>query len=361
MKATLALSILSEVMNWDDSTCRREFAWLQLMAQYKFDRYRGFQPGVRFLESLVGWLQQFRAEHRPIAYDFLRNRLLYISSDEISHLVEGIYSKEIRPRLVSELASALGVDPYRVWGHTDAVREYQRLLRQCLFLGLSDGARIDEFRRVNEGIISNEQVTTTVQLDSDKWMELRDELRDALDDVAAKFRFVFLLDDFVASGTTFLRLENGQPKGKLVKFWTSVKDHSAELFSDDWVVHVVHYIASFEASELLPARAAELEGGQCADLGRIEFGYGWILPATLPVRATDHPFIDILSEYYDPSIETRHTGRDLWLGFKECALPLVLEHNTPNNSIALLWAESRGKGDAHAMTPLFRRRQRHVS
>ena len=44
-----------------------------------------------------------------------------------------------------------------------------------------------------------------------------------------------------------------------------------------------------------------------------------------------------------------------------CALPVVLEHNTPNNSIPLLWAETAGADGAHAMEPLFFRRDRHAS
>ena len=39
--------------------------------------------------------------------------------------------------------------------------------------------------------------------------------------------------------------------------------------------------------------------------------------------------------------------------------PLVLEHNTPNNSVALLWAETAGGDTALAMRPLFRQRRRH--
>ena len=45
-------------------------------------------------------------------------------------------------------------------------------------------------------------------------------------------------------------------------------------------------------------------------------------------------------------------------GYANCALPLVLEHNTPNNSIPILWAETQGKL-GHPMRPLFRRRDRH--
>ena len=67
--------------------------------------------------------------------------------------------------------------------------------------------------------------------------------------------------------------------------------------------------------------------------------------------------------YYDKSIENDHTregGTDAKLGFGQCALPLILEHNTPNNAVSLLWADTEGKDEQHAMRPLFRRRQRHV-
>lgn len=46
------------------------------------------------------------------------------------------------------------------------------------------------------------------------------------------------------------------------------------------------------------------------------------------------------------------------LGFGGLGLPIIMEHNTPNNAVSLLWAESDGT-QGHPMRPLFRRRQRH--
>ena len=95
------------------------------------------------------------------------------------------------------------------------------------------------------------------------------------------------------------------------------------------------------------------------------------LPANLPIDSDPKSYADFLKltqTYYDPIIRTKHTDiggvSHLGLGYGGCALPLVLEHNTPNNSIALLWAETDGSGrDGNctpAMRPLFRRRQRHI-
>ena len=41
-----------------------------------------------------------------------------------------------------------------------------------------------------------------------------------------------------------------------------------------------------------------------------------------------------------------------YYGFNECALPLVLSHNTPNNSLPILWQDGTFKG-------LFPRISRH--
>ena len=89
-----------------------------------------------------------------------------------------------------------------------------------------------------------------------------------------------------------------------------------------------------------------------------------VLPEDFPVdQARNGEFLELVHKYYDDSIETKHIklgGEDARLGFGHCALPLILEHNTPNNSLALLWADTAGENGKHAMRPLFRRRQRHT-
>jgi hypothetical protein len=69
-------------------------------------------------------------------------------------------------------------------------------------------------------------------------------------------------------------------------------------------------------------------------------------------------FGGLLHAYYDPAIEDEHTRKggtdDLKYGFAACGLPLVLSHNTPNNSLYLLWAESE------KVRALFPRVSRHI-
>jgi len=187
-----------------------------------------------------------------------------------------------------------------------------------------------------------------------------------LQDPSARFSFVFLLDDFVASGTTLLRETGGIWKGKLLRFWDDTQSVIASHFEDDWVLHVHHYIATYRASDAVEERHEEIRRTKGPDqwFQKVEFSFGTILPKDFPIdeqRYSD--FIRLSEKYYDPIIQTRHAdvgGESMHLGFADCALPLILEHNTPNNSVALLWADTEGTNGHHAMRPLFRRRQRHL-
>ena len=73
----------------------------------------------------------------------------------MERLVEQFYPRAVRNRIVNTLAAQLGIHPYRVL--VDAQTESKRLLRQTLFMGLSDGARIDMIRHANSDLLSNEQ------------------------------------------------------------------------------------------------------------------------------------------------------------------------------------------------------------
>jgi hypothetical protein len=366
MNQDFILGRLSEIMGWDTDQARQEFAWLRLISQMKYDGYQDFLAGMRFIESLADWLQQFEQHERAAAYNLIRRSLIYISTAEMNHLVELFYPETVQWRLQNAAAGRLGIPPYRVWAAADSAKLYRRLLRQTLFVELSDGARIDVFRRTNAGTISNEQVINAPRINQEKWDDLLGDLRRDLDDDTAMFTSVFLIDDFIASGTTLLRKEGGNWKGKLARFWHEVQGMLLSHFESGWTLNVHHYIGTRRAERVVHERqkAALAEYGDGNWFGAVQFSFGIVLPEGTPIDATTHPeFVELAQRYYDDSIETKHMklgGHDARLGFGSCALPLILEHNTPNNSVALLWAETRGGNGKHAMCPLFRRRQRHV-
>ena len=380
MNEKFGLRILARIMNWTDKRAGEEFAWLKLMARLKYDGYRDFQAGMRFIESLVTWLQQFKTQERETAYMFARRTLVYIGPSEMQRVVEQFYPRFVWDRLVRMVAKEHGVPPYRVLIDSSGEAAMERLRRQTLFMGLSDGARIDTIRHANSGVLSNEQFVQGTQVDTDKWRDLLDNLREELEDPTARFRIVYLVDDFTGTGTSFLRFDEktAKWKGKLVRFKDSVNGANGtfdedRLFEEDWVLCVHHYVASAAAAAAIQERVRHF-----ADTGSFPENwarttcptFGMVLPNDLPIDMSGEchdDFIELTRNYYDPVLRTKHTDvggvKHLGLGYGGCALPLVLEHNTPNNSVALLWAETDGGirdgAPAPAMRPLFRRRQRH--
>ena len=101
MNQDLALKVLGLIMKWPDDRARDEFQWLRLMARLKYDGYQDFHAGMRFVESLVTWLQQFESrQERETAYAFVRRTLVYVGSSEMQRLVEQFYPRTVRDRLV---------------------------------------------------------------------------------------------------------------------------------------------------------------------------------------------------------------------------------------------------------------------
>jgi hypothetical protein len=364
MNESLTIRALERVMKWDDEAIVKEMTWLRLMSQFKYDSYRDYLGGVRFSECLIDWLQQFQQEDRQAAYDYIRQQLIFISYPEMQHLVNWFFPACVEPILASSVAARLSVPQYLLWSRETAAGEFELALRKTLFVGLSDGARMDMLRRANEKRISNEQVLVTTQVNESKWQDVLKELRKDVKDNAAQFSRVFLVDDFVGSGKTLLRREeNGTWTGKLKKFRDEHPGIFATHFEANWTLHVHHYVCSHEASERVRTTAAEAQ----KELGpgwfdNVAFSYGLILPESVRLDPNrDSAFWDGTEKYYDAAIETdaiRVGGKTAKRGFGECGLPLILEHNTPNNSVALLWAESNGE-KGHPMRPLFRRAERH--
>jgi hypothetical protein len=85
MRDVLAERLLARVMNWKPEDVARERPDLQEMATYKYDEYQQFSPGMRFVESLALWLNQFKSfEERGTAYEFVKKRLVFLSSAEVN-------------------------------------------------------------------------------------------------------------------------------------------------------------------------------------------------------------------------------------------------------------------------------------
>jgi len=370
MNRKLALRILSNVMDWNESEADEEFRWIGFKSKSKYDSYEDFLAGARFIENMAHWLQQFDTiEERRSAYKFIKEKLIYISTREMNHIVSLFNYKELLPYLESKVAKGLNKKPFEVRLTSEGREAIKIARRKTLFLGMSDGARLDILRRENIGLISNEQVVLYYETSNDKWESLGEKLKGDLNDPGAMFETVYLIDDFTASGTSLLRYDNEKKawKGKLSKFLNGICKLQNDLgskwaLSNDCAIIAHHYVATTQAmnkiQENLDKFAPDFKQHSVAVTA------SWQLPNSVKItKETDPEFIKLAEKYYDCSLEDEHAAKsgnpNMRYGYAKCALPLILEHNTPNNSISLIWAETTGEEDNHKMRPLFRRRSRH--
>lgn len=366
MREGLAERLLAEVMNWSPADVAEERPVLQALASYKYDSYQQFSAGMHFIESLATWLTNFSTdEERRDAYLFVKERLIFVAEAEMRHLVGLSYHDHIRHVLLQRVAEELTIPDYLI-GELVESEAFIRAERKALFLGLSDGARIDVFRRTAG--LSNEQVYATYLLSEEKSQDMVSELREALavfgeGSSGERFNTLFLLDDFAGSGDSLLREEGGAIRGKVAKCVNTLRKENAStelLDLETWSVYVVLYISTRRAFDTLKRRIQDLWTADLPDCTILPL---YLLEDDVMVtRDRDPRFDSLLERYYDASIMDRHLrkgGSDVIRGYAGCSLPLVLAHNTPNNSVYLLWA-ARPELSTRALFPRVSRHREEL-
>lgn len=350
MRDELAEQLLAKVMGWEGERLARFGSDLQMLAAHKYDEYDGYLPGVKFLENLSSWLSQFEAEDRAAAMRFVLEDLIFISQAELDHLIETVYPDVVRPMLVREAAGRLGISRFRV-AEIARSEEFHHVRRKMLVLGLSDGARIDRFRRASPGL-SHEQIYLAVDIAEETIAGAHEKLRKALKDDSAQFESVLLVDDFYGSGFTLIRKEeDGSFEGRLVRARAKLDTLvEAGALKDGATVVILVYLASQDAVDYVSEMLAEA-------------GLAWTLeviqklPAELKV--TDPELVKLCEWHFDDVLVDEHKRGRTPLGFRDCALPLSLHHNTPNNSVCVLWADTSDRDKGLKRRALFPRYERH--
>lgn len=366
MRRELILQALDQI----DEDSEELTEWLHLFSAYKYDEYRGYQVGERFQASLVAWLYQFeKVSERKVALDVVRRRLIFLSSSEINTLIRSTYERFILPSLNQKATEEHNLGKFDYW----RVENYQDLIdkerRRYFFCGLSDGARLDIFRRANHGLISNEQCALSHEISRERWKKNYEALKKEQGD-NARFQHIFLIDDFTASGfTMFRKEEDNQFDGKLHSFLQKLHEEKAffeEMIDfDSLQITVLHYVGTQQAAIHLNKTLTDAKSSSDMShlYSKVHFEFCSKLGEVCCLNREDEPqFFELIEKYYDSKIETAHTekGGGSKYGFGSCQLPLVVEHNSPNNSFAIFWAESRlDDYQTHPMMPLFRRRSRH--
>ena len=375
LKDDLAEWLLSSVMSWDEANGTKERLELQALASMKYDEYQRFSPGMRFVESLAIWLSQFEPQDRITAYEFVKKRLIFISSGEMTHCVMMAFPDVMAPHIIREAGLLISEPETRVVRISNS-QEYKVLLRQCLFLGLSDGAHIDIFRRANLSI-SQEQVLTSYDLSNTKANELIEELGKSLATIVGRsfdignlrFKMLFLLDDFSGSGISYFRKEGKLPTfhGKIFKILRQIYAPKADdslslLFNpSDVRICIVLYIATAQALDSIRQSVNDFCHCHGIPETRCTVEAVYTLHDSIKVTdETDEKMINVLKQdrYFDKDIIDEHYRKGRcerpYLGFDECSLPLILSHNSPNNTIPLLWFDENAR-----IKGLFPRSSRH--
>lgn len=360
MRSALAEKLLSTIMEWRSTEISRERPLMQALSNLKYNEYQQFSIGTKFIESLVKWLSQFDTlAERQIAYNFLKNRLIFISNDQMLHLVNITFSDKINPFLIRKTAKEINLNPYLV---NKILQDpaYAKVIRKSLFIGLSDGSRIDQLRRYSN--LDNEQVIPTYQINKEKVQDMIKNLSKS--GAGNNYDTVFLIDDFTASGTSYFRFEDGERKGKIYKTLHDIFTSSRDLYnlidhSRPIDINIIFYIATKESLDKLEK---EINDWRTATKFPFEFTIEVIQKIEESIKIdsiTDKDFINLSKKYIPSTIVNEHwekaKHKEFYLGYNECSLPLVLVHNTPNNSLPLLWYISA----ANDFTGLFPRITRH--
>ena len=377
MRFNLAKKFLVQLMGWNDIEAAEKLQEIDLMADIKYDSYDQFMPGIKFVGNFYLWLSQFKdPNERKLMYDFVQKYIIYINSTQISHLIDLLYNTKIIPLIREKV-----VEDYRTKGQTINKYNYHNLdnstgfkshKRRTLFIGLSDGSHIDVLRR--NSYLDNDQVLTNYYPDENKMQNLADELEsnsDLAGDVTKKFESIVLIDDFTASGSSFIRTDGGVFAGKLTRFFDAIigNDKFRALLVDVFEIHLYFLIATKNALAYISGLLEQY----MKKYPELNVNIGCVQMLDDDAKFTNHTepeakamskiigdprFINspALTKAYKKSYPDGNT--DYHLGYKQCALTVVLNHNTPNNSLPIIW-QPKKNDKKQPLYPLFYRITRH--
>lgn len=365
MKDNIAAQVLDRLLGWDKDDPDPRLGRLQALAEWKLDDYEGFRAGQRFLESLARWLQEFDTPEARLRWvDFVLDQLIFLSRPEMDQAISTVYPTFVRPLMLARAAAATGIPTHR----TSAIAttaDFQVALRRTLVIGLSDGARLDVLRRSSPNL-SHEQFCLTTLPADEQQMKLTAALSKALEkhghDGPSTFEHVLLVDDFYGSGTSLIDLdetEHVKKKSKFGQFLTQAERGFVDSSDGDSVKHLLE--PEFTGTIVIYAastRAVEHIRGCLEATGLSERFDIWV-PQPIPAAALvdDEVLLQDCDRFWDPALKDEHKG-DCPRGYKDCRLPVVLQHNAPNNSVSPLWADSTDR-DGLQRRALFPRYERH--
>ena len=204
----------------------------------------------------------------------------------------------------------------------------------------------------------------------DKAHELGDELNRDMQNFTKiqtneKYEMIFLIDDFSASGTSYIREEDGRFAGKITKFLKQVITDDEYDFIKSVIdtknlrICVVLYVATTGAIQRIKDRISKyvkhtsikVEVYAVQELDDSVRLNSEFLEKLESVLENNFQYDDIVTPAYKKGqYDKPHHG------FDNGCLALVLNHNCPNNSLPVLWHGVEKEG----ISALFPRVQRYT-
>jgi len=360
MKQRLAERLLAKVMNWNDDQVKAELQPLLLLAEFKYDEYHQFGPGMRFIERLARWLSQLKGDTeedtihlRNTAFTIVRDHLIFISSDEMYSLIGMAYPEKILPLQRSLSAIKSGCDEHRIC-RIERSQEFRSLVSKTLYVGLSDGSQTGMLRRMNPNAIDHEFTLLSYDQTADKAQSILSKLPTALAKSGIiennpKFELIVLVDDFTASGTSFIRKEDGMYAGKLQKVIMSMSGDgslSSLVNLSTTTIQVLFYISTEYALQRIKQDISAFLATQNCGVNIVVDAVHVIPTEFMKVCANNSYIDDLLQNRFEKFkvavLDPNYKKGDCTYahrGFNGGDLALILFHNSPNNALPVLWYE----------------------
>ena len=357
MKEGLGEKAVSKVMGWrtpDQAQGSRRR--LRALAASGCGDYIRLRPGMRLVESMALWLSRFKPDERQAAHGFVVKRVIFITRSRMEHAASIACPDLVAPALIRQAAdeSSGRLLFWRVWEVLGS-DEFRMMLAQCLLAGMSGGSHMDLFRSSRGGgDTGHEQALRPHGVSGSRSRNLAGSLEDRMskcggraDPPALLFRNVLLIDDSSASGKPYLR--GPDAAGNIARFRESINGQREQMqgLADkgDLRVHVPLYAATDRAVDAIRDASRRPLPGMSLTVDAVR-----TIPSGIKLGEDRGPdFYRLASWDQDKYGRSTPPDRHIREGasekpypwFGQCALPLVLRHNTPSNSLPILHANEK--------------------
>ena len=315
---------------------------ISFLSRRKYERYDLFYPGESFDRRLIDWLEtNFTKNERQIAFGIIQC-LKFISEYEMRELAVQTFENS-KYTILKELSGESSNNWHSYFEYRNNRLENE--LAATIFVACADDIYFDFFRRY--------AMRYHQKLKKENFVEYYKLDKGSLNELPSHNR-IFLMDQLSGSGTTALRYEDDEWKGKIPTFRKIWEDQI-----NDVPIFYSPYILSSVSARNLKQKIPEYLSEYKLRILVTPTCNIQISPCLSNTEGTDieeeKPVAKLCSKYYDRFVEDEHIKKagPATYGYGKAGLTLILQSNCPNSSIPLLWH------DFNDWYPLFPRITHH--